>query len=255
MVSAKRLAQMAKKWQRMAAIGRKRLTRTTTAANGECCETSPPVAMKGHCVVYTAERVRFEVPLAYLGMAVFSELLTMSQEEFGFAGGDDGMIMLPCDAAFVEYALCLLRRDAPAEVVRAFMSSVARPSALKAVWIAAKATYIAQAYICDIMKVKELLSEAKVNLELKNAEFTKFEEKLSQEKLELKFQVADLLTEKEKHNEEKYMLELKIVELMKAEEELKEKIKGIQAILHTEQDECEISGHCRPFEKDGCAMT
>ncbi|KAE8785529.1 hypothetical protein D1007_40771 [Hordeum vulgare] len=82
------------------------------------------------------------------------------------------------------------------------------------------------------MKEKELLSEAKMNLELKNAEFTKFEEKLSQEKLELKFQVADLLKGKEKHNEEKYMLELKIFELMKGEEELKEKIKGIQAILH-----------------------
>ncbi|KAE8775420.1 hypothetical protein D1007_52109 [Hordeum vulgare] len=47
-------------------------------------------------------------------------------------------------------------------------------------------------------KEKELLSEAKMNLELKNAEFTKFEEKLSQEKLELKFQVVDLLKGKEK---------------------------------------------------------
>ncbi|KAI5017613.1 hypothetical protein ZWY2020_042501 [Hordeum vulgare] len=56
------------------------------------------------------------------------------------------------------------------------------------------------------MKEKELLSEARMNLELKNAEFTKFEEKLSQEKLELKFHVADLLKGKEKHNEEKYML-------------------------------------------------
>ncbi|XBJ03368.1 hypothetical protein VPH35_022544 [Triticum aestivum] len=60
------------------------------------------------------------------------------------------------------------------------------------------------------MKEKELLSEARMNLELKNAEFTKFEEKLTQEKLELKFQIT---------------------ELMKAEEKLKEKIKGIQAIL------------------------
>ena len=37
------------------------------------------------------------------------------------------------------------------------------------------------------MKEKELLSEARMNLELKNAEFTKFEEKVTQEKLELKF--------------------------------------------------------------------
>ncbi|KAI4991246.1 hypothetical protein ZWY2020_039617 [Hordeum vulgare] len=90
----------------------------------------------------------------------------------------------------------------------------------------------AQATVIQNLKLKnmtenELLSEARMNLELKNAEFTKFEEKLLQEKLELKFQVADLLNGKEKHNEEKYMLELKIVELMKAVEDLKEKIKGV----------------------------
>ncbi|XBH93999.1 hypothetical protein VPH35_084840 [Triticum aestivum] len=117
MVSAKRLSQMAKKWQTIAAIGRKRLTRTTTAAKGagndECCATSPSVAMKGHCVVYTADRARFEVPLAYLGTSIFSELLRM--------------IMLPCDAAVMEYAMCLLQRDASMEVMKAFMSSVARP--------------------------------------------------------------------------------------------------------------------------------
>ncbi|XBI74838.1 hypothetical protein VPH35_068299 [Triticum aestivum] len=81
------------------------------------------------------------------------------------------------------------------------------------------------------MKEKELMSEARMNLELKNAEFTKFEEKLTQEKLESKFQVADLLKLKENHNEEKQMQELKITELMKAEEKLKEKIKGTQTIL------------------------
>ncbi|KAE8783789.1 hypothetical protein D1007_42715 [Hordeum vulgare] len=90
----------------------------------------------------------------------------------------------------------------------------------------------AQATVIQNLKLKnmtenELLSEARMNLELKNAEFTKFEEKLLQEKLELKFQVADLLNGKGKHNEEKYMLELKIVELMKAVEDLKEKIKGV----------------------------
>ncbi|KAF7067137.1 hypothetical protein CFC21_073054 [Triticum aestivum] len=131
MVSAKRLAQMAKKWQRMVAIGRMRLTRTTSAAKGaandELCATSPSVAMKGPCVVYTADSVRFEVPLAYLGTPVFSGLLAMSEEEFGFAGGDDRRIMLPCDAVVMEYALCLLRKDASTEVVKAFTSSVARP--------------------------------------------------------------------------------------------------------------------------------
>lgn len=78
-------------------------------------------------MVYNSDGSRFEVPLEYLSTAVFSELLRMSQEEFGFAGGDDGRITLPCDAAVMEYAMCLLRRDASAEVVMAFLSSIARP--------------------------------------------------------------------------------------------------------------------------------
>ncbi|RCV12786.1 hypothetical protein SEVIR_2G307700v4 [Setaria viridis] len=126
MVSAKRLVQMAKKWQRMAGLARKRITSAPAKETEGPCSTSTSVAGKGCCVVYSADGRRFEVPLAYLGTAVFGELLNMSQEEFGFAG-DDGRITLPCDAAVMEYVLCLLRRDASEEVVRAFLSSMARP--------------------------------------------------------------------------------------------------------------------------------
>jgi hypothetical protein len=126
MVSAKRLAQMARKWQRMAALARKRLMPTPVKEiDGSSCSTSS-VAGKGHCVVYSAEGRRFEVPLAYLGSTLFGELLSMSQEEFGFAG-DDGRITLPCDAAVMEYVMCLLRRNASEEVEAAFLSSMARP--------------------------------------------------------------------------------------------------------------------------------
>ncbi|XBI16614.1 hypothetical protein VPH35_058844 [Triticum aestivum] len=94
----------------------------------------------------------------------------------------------------------------------------------------------AQATVIQNLKLKhiidkQLLSEAKMNLELNNAELTKSEEKLTQDKLELKFQVADLLKGKEKHGEEMVQVELQFAELMKAKEKLKEKIKGIQAIL------------------------
>ncbi|KAF7070006.1 hypothetical protein CFC21_075572 [Triticum aestivum] len=80
----------------------------------------------------------------------------------------------------------------------------------------------AQATVIQNLKLKhitdkQLLSEAKMNLELKNAELTKSEEKLTQDKLELKFQVADLLKGKEKHGEEMGQLELQFAELMKAE--------------------------------------
>ncbi|CAN6225326.1 unnamed protein product [Urochloa humidicola] len=109
MISAKRLAQMARKWQRKAALARKRLMPTAAKeTKGSSCSMSS-VAGKGHCVVYSADGWRFEVPLAYLGTMVFSELLGMSQEEFGFAG-DDGKITLPCNAAAMEYVMCLLRR-------------------------------------------------------------------------------------------------------------------------------------------------
>ncbi|RLN35932.1 auxin-responsive protein SAUR36-like [Panicum miliaceum] len=122
MISAKRIAQLAKKWHRMAPLGRKRLTWHKEA--DQCCTS---VASKGHCAVYTADGARFEVPLAFLGTAVFAELLRMSQEEFGFAGGNDGRITLPCDAAVMEYAMCLLGRGASAELEQAFLSTMAMP--------------------------------------------------------------------------------------------------------------------------------
>uniref|UniRef100_A0A0D9XGA9 Auxin-responsive protein n=1 Tax=Leersia perrieri TaxID=77586 RepID=A0A0D9XGA9_9ORYZ len=121
MISAKRLVQLAKKWQRMAALGRKRIM----AAAQETEECSTSVAVKGHCVMYTADGCRFEVPLAYLDTAVFSELLRMSQEEFGFTS--DGRIMLPCDAAIMEYAMCLLNRNASVEMEKALLSSMVAP--------------------------------------------------------------------------------------------------------------------------------
>ncbi|KAF0910687.1 hypothetical protein E2562_004679 [Oryza meyeriana var. granulata] len=118
MIHSKKLAQLARKLQRVK-------TAAAREDDDACCTTSPPVADKGHCAVYTADGRRFEVPLAYLGTTVFVELLRMSQEEFGFAS--DGRITLPCDAAVMEYVMCLLRRNASEEVERAFLSSVVMP--------------------------------------------------------------------------------------------------------------------------------
>ncbi|KAM0836230.1 hypothetical protein ACQ4PT_062451 [Festuca glaucescens] len=123
MINAKKIAQLATKWQRVAALTRKRLTRTaTTAAEG--CSTA--MAGKGHCIMYTTDGRRFEVPLAYLSTVVFSELLRMSQEVFGFASRED-RIKLPCDAVVMEYVMSLLRRSASAEIEAAFLSSMAMP--------------------------------------------------------------------------------------------------------------------------------
>uniref|UniRef100_A0ACD5Y6R1 Uncharacterized protein n=1 Tax=Avena sativa TaxID=4498 RepID=A0ACD5Y6R1_AVESA len=126
MVSTKKLAQMARKWQKMAAMGRKRLTRTTSTAKratSKCCASSP-VAVKGHFVVYTVDGARFEVPLPYLGAAIIRERLRMSHDEFGFAS--KGRITLPSDAAVMEYVMCLLGRDASEEVEMPLLNSVVR---------------------------------------------------------------------------------------------------------------------------------
>ena len=115
MINPKKLAQLARKWQRV---------KIATKDDDRCCTISP-VADKGHCTVYTVDGSRFEVPLAYLSSMVFSELLRMAEEEFGFTG--NGRITLPCDAAVVEYMMCLLRRNASEEVEKAFLSSVVMP--------------------------------------------------------------------------------------------------------------------------------
>ncbi|KAF7067115.1 hypothetical protein CFC21_073033 [Triticum aestivum] len=123
MASAKRLAQLANKW-RVEALGRKRLT-MSAKEDQDCCSSIPA---KGHCVMYTADGRRFEVPLEYLSTMVFGELLRMSQEEFSFAS--DGKITLPCDAGVMEYAMSLLRRNASAGVESTLLSSMVTSCAL-----------------------------------------------------------------------------------------------------------------------------
>ncbi|TXG51954.1 hypothetical protein EZV62_021123 [Acer yangbiense] len=68
------------------------------------------LANKGHFVVYSVDKKRFVVPLAYLHTSVFRELLRMSEEEFGLPR--DGPIVLPCEAAFLEDVIvCIVKRQ------------------------------------------------------------------------------------------------------------------------------------------------
>ena len=69
---------MARMWQRIAALPRKRVMPILAKESEGSCSTLTSVAGKGHCVVYSADGLRFEVPLAYLGKVVFSELLMLS---------------------------------------------------------------------------------------------------------------------------------------------------------------------------------
>ncbi|KAK1320951.1 hypothetical protein QJS10_CPA03g02380 [Acorus calamus] len=117
MINSKRLIAMAKKWQRLAALGRRRLLSTSTATD-RCVD----LADKGHFIVYTTDERRFMIPLAYLKNNIFRELFRMSENLFGFPS--DGHITLPCDAAFMEYVMSLLGRRISRDVEKALLMSI-----------------------------------------------------------------------------------------------------------------------------------
>ncbi|KAJ4715917.1 Auxin-responsive protein [Melia azedarach] len=116
MINSKRLIQLARKWQKMAAMKRRRISFPSSGAS----ETS--VANKGHFVVYTTDNIRFTVPLEYLSGNVFIELLRMSEEEFGLSS--EGPITLPCDSTFLNYVLSLVKRCMPEDLERALLTSL-----------------------------------------------------------------------------------------------------------------------------------
>ncbi|KAJ4847190.1 hypothetical protein Tsubulata_024787 [Turnera subulata] len=106
---------MARKWQKLSALGRKRIISNPTIDH-ETAETlallyigdSSLPAKKGHFVIYTTDCKRFAMPLAYLGNNIFQELFKISMEEFGFAS--DRPIVLPCDSVFMNYIVLVLQR-------------------------------------------------------------------------------------------------------------------------------------------------
>ncbi|CAO2813690.1 unnamed protein product [Amaranthus hypochondriacus] len=101
---------MARKWQKLAAASRRRIS------------WSKPVAEKGHFVVYTSDKRRFTIPLAYLKSEIFTELFRMAEEEFGIA--TSAPIMLPCDSSFMEYAISMIQRHVAEDLEKALIMSL-----------------------------------------------------------------------------------------------------------------------------------
>ncbi|KAG7011797.1 Auxin-responsive protein SAUR66, partial [Cucurbita argyrosperma subsp. argyrosperma] len=123
MVTPKTLAKIAHKWQKaMVSTGRRRRRRRRRISLPRT-RSSSKVADKGHFVVYTLDHKRCVLPISYLGNYVLRELLKMSEEEFGLPA--DGPIKLPCEAAFVEYIVYLIRRHVDFEVEKALVLSIA----------------------------------------------------------------------------------------------------------------------------------
>ncbi|XP_031125957.1 auxin-responsive protein SAUR68-like [Ipomoea triloba] len=121
MISSKKLIKLAKRWQKFAAIRRKRISFPSLYDDADSCSTSSAVN-KGHFTIYTADQKRFVVPLSYLENEIIRQLLSMSEEEFGLAS--DGPITLPCDAAFFDYIISLLSRGLSRELENALLISL-----------------------------------------------------------------------------------------------------------------------------------
>ncbi|XP_020272242.1 auxin-responsive protein SAUR68-like [Asparagus officinalis] len=123
MVNSKKIVEMARKWRKAAALG-KRVSSTQADAKLDSNACSTPVAEKGHFIVYTSDAKRFMVPLRFLESIIFVELLKMSEDEHGLPS--DGPIILPCDAVFMEYILSLLRRRGSKAMDRVLLDTVFR---------------------------------------------------------------------------------------------------------------------------------
>ena len=110
MISTKKLIKMARKWQKLAAASRRKISWSTA------------VAEKGHFIVYTSDKRRFMIPLAYLKSEIFTELLRIAEEEFGVAAV--GPITLPCDSHFMEYAISMIQRHVAEDLEKALIMSL-----------------------------------------------------------------------------------------------------------------------------------
>ncbi|KAK8625288.1 hypothetical protein V6N13_090162 [Hibiscus sabdariffa] len=123
MISAKKLIRLAKRWQNMASIRRKRITlpRTTMDSETNSCSTSS-VVDKGHFVVYSVDQKRFVLPLEYLKNNIVMELFNLAEEEFGLPGS--GILLMPCDANFMEYVIALIKKKPSEEVEKALIMFV-----------------------------------------------------------------------------------------------------------------------------------
>ncbi|KAJ6985855.1 hypothetical protein NC653_023707 [Populus alba x Populus x berolinensis] len=123
-ISAKKLVKLARKWQKLAAISRKRLTfpQTISSLDSDDCSTSS-TAEKGHFVVYTTDEKRFVLPLDYLNNEIVKELFNLAEEEFGLTS--NGPLTLPCDAAFMEYAITMIKKNVAKDVEKALLITLA----------------------------------------------------------------------------------------------------------------------------------
>ncbi|KAI4367364.1 hypothetical protein MLD38_023109 [Melastoma candidum] len=127
MISSKKLLALARRWQMVGAIRRKRISfRRASSKKSSSYSNETSVVRKGHFAVYTTDNRRFEVPLSYLTSGVIRELFTIAEEEFGIPG--EGPIVLPVDSLSMEYMMLMIRRGLGLEQEKALLASFTRCS-------------------------------------------------------------------------------------------------------------------------------
>ncbi|KAL4319041.1 hypothetical protein GQ457_18G018730 [Hibiscus cannabinus] len=99
---------LAKKWQKLASIRRKRThyqePRRDSETNGLQHIT---VVDKGHFVVYSVDQKRFVLPLEYLKNSIMMELFNLAEEEFGLPGNGFFSCLKPSEELEKEKALIM----------------------------------------------------------------------------------------------------------------------------------------------------
>ncbi|KAL1180563.1 hypothetical protein V6Z11_A03G240700 [Gossypium hirsutum] len=80
------------------------------------------VVVKGCFVIFTTDKRRFVISLAFLSNCIFGELFKMPEEEFVLPS--DRPITLPCDSVFMNYIVSIVKRGLSKGLERAVVNSI-----------------------------------------------------------------------------------------------------------------------------------
>ncbi|KAJ9152425.1 hypothetical protein P3X46_025992 [Hevea brasiliensis] len=103
---------MARKWQSIASIRRKRISYPRTNGHGNASSFKVSfVTSKGHFVVYSTDQKHLATPLTHL-----------KKEEFGLPS--EGPIRMPCDSPLMEYIVSIIEKGLAKQLEKALLNSI-----------------------------------------------------------------------------------------------------------------------------------
>ncbi|XP_008373055.1 auxin-responsive protein SAUR68-like [Malus domestica] len=117
--SPKRLMKMARKLQKTADMGRKKISNPRVVGNNSNNTDCNSMGEKGTFVIYTVDKKRYVLPLSYLHNCIFQKLFKLSEEEFGLSSSRP--IIVPCDSLFMNYIVSLFQRGITTDLEKAVL--------------------------------------------------------------------------------------------------------------------------------------